>query len=231
MRSILAATLVASLAFHAVPTVAGAAAPQTRDTQAATTPERALELLRDGNRRFASGTTVRRDLLEQARQTAGGQYPYAAVLGCIDSRVPPELVFDTGLGDIFAARIAGNGADDELIGSLEFAARVAGVRAIVVLGHSHCGAVKGACDGVQLGHLTKTLAMIAPAVRESKVAPGPHDSKNAAFVEQVTRTHARLTAKALLERSTILAGLAKEGKLAVAPAVYDLESGRVEFLD
>lgn len=209
---------------------AGAAA-QTRETQAAMTPDAALRLLREGNDRFAAGLALQRDLAEQVRDTSAGQYPFAAVLGCIDSRVPPELVFDTGIGDIFSARIAGNAFDDELLGSLEFATKAAGARLIVVLGHTQCGAVKGACDGVELGHLTQTLALLRPAIEASKDVAGPHDSSNAEYVKHVTEMNVRLTARALLERSEILAGLEKEGRLKVVPALYEVETGRVRFLE
>ena len=140
---------------------------QTAETQAAATPESVLTWLRDANLRFAAGRTTTRNWLAQAEATAGGQHPLAAFESCIDSRVPPEIVFDLGIGDVFAARTAGNVVDGDVLGSLEFAAKVAGVKAIVVLGHTACGAVKGACDGVELGHLTGLLAKITPAVEEA----------------------------------------------------------------
>lgn len=227
------ATVLVLLATFVLAGPAGAAAEaQTKESQAAMTPDQALQLLRDGNQRFSSGVAIQRDLALQVAETSAGQYPFAAVLGCIDSRVPPELVFDTGIGDIFSARIAGPVLDDEMIGSLEFATKAAGARLIVVLGHTKCGAVNGACDGVEMGHLTKTLALLAPSVEASKKAvPAPHDSSNAAFVKHVTEQNVRLTAKALLERSEILAELAKAGRLRVVPAVYDVATGRVEFLE
>jgi len=208
-----------------------ASATQTRESQSAMTPDQALQLLREGNERFVAGLTLRRDLSEQVRATQGGQFPYAAILGCIDSRVPPELVFDTGIGDVFAARIAGNVPDDEVLGSLEFATQVAGARLVVVLGHTACGAVKGACDGVKLGHLTELLAQLAPAIAASKDVPGPHDSSNPDFVQHVTEANVRLTTKALRERSEILRELAAGGRLKVVGAIYDVASGRVTFLE
>lgn len=219
------------LALPTLPARAGGVAPLTRQDQAAVTPARALQWLKEGNARFAAGTTLRRDLGEQVDITSQGQYPYAAILGCIDSRVSPELVFDTGLGDIFAARVAGNVVDDALLGSLEFATHVAGARAIVVLGHSECGAVKGACDGVKLGHLTTTLSLITPAVTAVKDVAGERTSKNHAFVEAVAEANVRLTARRLTEQSPILADLVKAGRLSVQPALYDLATGRVTFLD
>lgn len=225
------AGLVALAIASPVPSLA-AAETQTQQSQAAMTPDAALQRLRDGNQRFREGVAIQRDLVEQVAETSAGQFPFAAVLGCIDSRVPPELVFDTGIGDVFSARIAGNVLDEELLGSLEFATKAAGARLIVVLGHTQCGAVKGACDGVEMGHLTKTLALLAPALEASrKLVPAPYDSSNAAFVQHVTEQNVRLTAKALLERSEILAGLAKDGRLRVVPAVYDVATGRVEFLE
>jgi carbonic anhydrase len=210
---------------------AAAVTAQTAASQAAMTPDEALRLLQEGNARFVAGTTVRRDLAAQVRETSAGQHPFAAVLGCIDSRVPPELVFDTGIGDLFAARIAGNVVDDELLGSLEFATRAAGARLIVVLGHTQCGAVMGACDGVQMGSLTRTLALLEPAVAAArKAVPGRHDSSNPAFVAHVTEANVRLGARALVERSPILAELVRKGRLRVVPALYDVASGRVEFL-
>jgi len=208
-----------------------AATAQNAASQAAMTPDQALRLLQEGNARFVAGTTLRRDLLAQVRETSAGQYPFAAVLGCIDSRVAPELVFDTGLGDLFVARIAGNAVDDELLGSLEFATKVAGARLIVVLGHTRCGAVMGACDGVEMGSLTRTLALLEPAVAAARQAiSGKHDSSNSAFVAQVTEANVRLGARALVEHSPILAELVREGRLRIVPAIYDVASGRVEFL-
>ena len=204
---------------------------QSRESQAALTPDAALALLRAGNERFVAGTPHERDELQQVRLTSGGQFPYAAILGCIDSRVPPEIVFDTGIGDVFAARIAGNVLDDELLGSLEFATRVAGAKAIVVLGHTECGAVKGACDGVKLGHLTQTLSYLEPAVAAAREEiAAPHDGKNPAFVARVVDLNAELTAKAMSERSPILRDLVAQGRLKIVPAVYDVSTGRVRFL-
>jgi carbonic anhydrase len=223
------AVLVAWLALEAP--ARAAATAQNAASQAAMTPDHALRLLQEGNARFVAGTTLRRDLVAQVRETSAGQYPFAAVLGCIDSRVPPELVFDAGIGDLFAARIAGNVVDDELLGSLEFATKAAGARLIVVLGHTRCGAVMGACDGVQMGSLTRTLALLGPAVAAAReTVPGKHDSSNPAFVAHVTEANVRLGARALVERSPILAELVREGRLRVVPARYDVDSGRVEFL-
>ncbi len=233
MKRITLFTALVALAMSVpnTPARAGSDPLLSKASQAAVTPEQALEWLKEGNARFSAGTTLRRDLGEQVETTSQGQYPYAAVLGCIDSRVSPELVFDTGLGDMFAARVAGNIVDDALLGSLEFATHVAGARVIVVLGHSECGAVKGACDNVKLGHLTTTLSFLAPAVAAVKNVDGPRTSANHAFVEAVSEANVRLTARRLTEQSPILATMVKEGRLRVQPAIYDLATGRVTFLD
>lgn len=230
-KTILTLTLALGLLVPGIATADSPAQAQTKETQAALTPDAALELLRAGNARFAEGAPLKRDELQQVRLTSRGQFPYAAILGCIDSRVSPEIVFDTGIGDVFAARIAGNVLDDELLGSLEFATSVAGAKAIVVLGHTECGAVKGACDGVKLGHLTQTLSHIAPAVAAAKEqVPAPHDGSNRAFVGRVTELNAEMAARAMTERSPILRGLVEQGKLKIVPAVYDVATGRVTFL-
>lgn len=201
----------------------------TADRQRALGPDDAVRLLEEGNARFISGRTINCDLLAQAKETAHGQAPFAAILGCMDSRVPPELVFDQKIGDVFSVRVAGNFADQNIIGSLEFAASLAGVRAIVVLGHSSCGAVKGAVDNVQLGNLTATLAHILPAV-ESTVYEGDRSVGNSAFVQAVAEENVRRTIAVLTEKSDILAALVEAGELRIVGAMHDLGSGKVTFL-
>ena len=198
--------------------------------QIATTPDQALELLREGNARFVSGKPVRRDVLHDQKITAAGQYPHSVILGCIDSRVPAEVVFDTGLGDIFNARVAGNIADPDLVGSIEFACAVSGAKLVLVVGHSNCGAVKGACDGVQLGNLTGLLEKIRPAVAAVRDIPGEHNSKNHAFVEAVGELNVRQTQAQIREMSPVLRELEQAGKIKVAGCIYDLETGHVRFL-
>lgn len=200
----------------------------TKERQDALTPEQAIELLKAGNARFVAGEPVRCDLMAQARATAGGQAPFAAVVGCMDSRVPPELVFDQRIGDIFAARIAGNFVDTDIIGSLEFATAVSGVKAIVVLAHTDCGAIKGAIDNVVLGNLTETLSHIAPAVAAT-ASEGERSSANTAFVEAVADTNAALAVRTVLARSPIIRDLVTAGDVAVAAAKHDLATGRVRF--
>jgi carbonic anhydrase len=202
----------------------------TKDTQAATSPEQALTRLKEGNARFLSGKMLHCDLLMQVKGTANGQAPFAAILGCMDSRVGPELVFDQQIGDIFAVRIAGNFVNTDILGSLEYATQVAGARLIVVLGHTECGAVKGAVDDVKLGNLTATLANIRPAVLEVKSVEGPRTSKNKGFVQRVADQNAKDAAAMLTSRSDVIATLVSENKLKIVAAMHDVTTGAVRWL-
>ncbi len=202
----------------------------TKSRQAATTPERALARLKEGNARFIAGRTVHCDLLAQVRETAAGQAPFAAVLGCMDSRVPPEIVFDQRIGDIFAVRIAGNFVNTDIIGSLEYATRVAGAKLIVVLGHSDCGAIKGAVDAVELGSLTSTLANIRPAMLKITDAAGERNSRNKVFVQRVADQNAKDAAAMLTARSAVLTALVARGELEIVPAMHDVSTGAVSLL-
>jgi carbonic anhydrase len=204
---------------------------QTRAAQAAMTPAEALQRLKDGNKRFLAGKALERDLRQQVLETATGQYPFAAVLGCMDSRVPQEAVFDQGVGRLFSVRIAGNFADPEILGSLEFAAYVAGAKLILVLGHTECGAIKGACDDVELGNLTTTLSHLRPAVAAVTDVPGARNSKNKAFVDAVTRANVKLTLEDIRKRSPILDGMVGRGELALVGGIYDVKTGAVTFLE
>ena len=212
------------------------ATPERRDLatikqqQSDSTPSQVLEWLQRGNERFASGKPQPRDMRHDLRVTAAGQYPRAVILSCVDSRAPAEFVFDTGIGDVFNARIAGNIADADLVGSIEFACKVAGAKLVVVMGHTSCGAVKGACDGVQLGNLTGLLEKIQPAVAAVHDVPGERNSKNTAFVEAVSEANVRLTVERIRELSPILRGMESEGKIQIVGCIYDLETGRVRFL-
>jgi len=203
----------------------------TRERQAAVTPDDALKELKAGNERFLSQNMRNCDLLSQVRATAGGQFPSAVVVGCIDSRVPPELVFDQRIGDIFSARIAGNIVDDDIIGSAEFATKLSGAKLIVVLGHSECGAVKGAIDGAQLGLLTQLLQRIKPAIDANNNAPGEHTSKNKAFVQQVAVTNAKLAAQNFQQKSEVLRDLVARNELKIVSAMHDVASGRITFIE
>jgi carbonic anhydrase len=206
------------------------AAP-TQARQAAVSPDDALRDLKAGNERFVSQNMRNCDLLGQVRATASGQYPLAVVIGCIDSRVPPELVFDQRIGDIFSARIAGNIVNDDIIGSSEFATKLAGAKLIVVLGHSECGAVKGAVDGAVLGKLTQLLQRIKPAVETNRNAPGEHTSKNKDFVQQVATANAKLAAQTLQQESQILRDLVARNELKIVAAMHDVASGRITFME
>lgn len=201
----------------------------TQDRQAALTPQGVVDELMAGNARFVSGNMVNCDLNAQVIQTAKGQYPIAAVVGCIDSRVPPEMVFDQHIGDIFSARIAGNFVNTDILGSLEFACRVAGAKAIVVLGHTECGAVKGAIDQVELGNLTAMLQRIEPAVQ----AVGPIANRTASdkeLVQRVADANVTLTVAEILAQSEVLAGMVAAGELVIVGAMHDVASGQISLI-
>jgi carbonic anhydrase len=206
-----------------------ACAVMTKDSQRATSPADALARLKAGNERFVGGHTVNCDLIKQAKETAKGQAPFATVVGCIDSRVPPELVFDQRIGDIFCARVAGNFVNTDIIGSLEFATKITGTRAIVVLGHNECGAVKGAIDNAKLGNLTATLANIRPAVKATK-ASGDRTSKNAAFVQAVAETNVRMAVAELTAKSPVMKKLVGAGFFKLVGGMHYLATGMVSWL-
>lgn len=197
------------------------------------TPDEAFAELKAGNERYFSGVTKRRDLLAEAKATSGGQKPFAAVVSCLDSRASSELVFDQGLGDIFNARLAGNIVDNDVLGSLEFATKVAGAKLIAVIGHSSCGAVAGAIDGVELGHLTGVLDQIKPAVASASesVPGGDPSSSNPVFMDKCTEENVRLQMNRLTEQSPILKELVASGQIKIVGGVQDLASGRVQFLE
>ena len=200
-----------------------------KDRQKKVTPDEAMNLLKAGNERFVSGKSINCDLMAQVKATADGQAPFAAIVGCIDSRVPPELVFDQRIGDIFAARIAGNFVNTDIIGSLEFATKLAGSKLIVVLGHSECGAIKGAVDDAKLGNLTATLANIRPAVAKVSLMDGPRNSKNKRLVQAVADQNAQDAAKMLVDRSEVLRKLFAAGELKIVSAMHDLNTGRITW--
>jgi carbonic anhydrase len=202
---------------------------QTKETQANLTPRMALEILKEGNNRFVNNLKEHRDLLEQANETSDGQYPFATILSCIDSRTSAELIFDQGLGDIFSVRIAGNIVNTDILGSMEFACKLAGSKLIVVLGHSKCGAVKGACDHAEMGNLTELLAKIQPAVYQEKSVTENRSSTNAEFVEKVSTINVKRTVRNIIERSFILEQMVENGEIGVVGANHNLETGKVEF--
>ena len=205
------------------------AAALTKEEREKLTPDQVIELLQRGNERFRTGKMESHDYRAQKQATAGGQYPAAAILSCIDSRAPAEILFDARIGDTFNARIAGNVANDDLLGSLEFACAAAGAKLVLVMGHTACGAIKGAIDGVELGHLTGLLNKIKPAVAATAYA-GERSGKNATFVDAVAKTNVLQTVGEIRERSSVLSSLEKDGKIKIVGSMYHLVGGKVEFL-
>ena len=187
-------------------------------------------MLKQGNARFTAGSSSNRDYQSQVSQTAAGQYPLAAVVSCIDSRIPTEIVFDQGIGDIFNARIAGNFVNEDILGSLEFACKVAGAKAIVVMGHTSCGAIKGACDKAELGNLTQLLEKITPAVDAVETPEGAdRSSANAAFVDAVAAKNVEFTLAKIRENSSVLNEMLEANEIEIIGAMYDVASGKVSF--
>ena len=203
----------------------------TQETRDKLTPMAALEILKEGNDRFIKNLKTNRNLLEQVNATRDGQWPFATILSCIDSRTSSELVFDQGLGDVFSIRIAGNIINTDILGSMEFACKVAGSKLIVVLGHTKCGAVKGACDHVEIGNLTELLAKLQPAVYQEKETTTNRNSKNSAFVENVSMINVKRNVKNIIERSFIIKELIESGAIGVVGAMYNIETGVVEWYD
>ena len=203
----------------------------TRETQATMTPQKSLQYLKEGNQRFQNNLKANRNLLEQVNDTSDGQFPFATILSCIDSRVSAELVFDQGLGDIFSVRIAGNFVNEDILGSMEFACKLAGTKLIVVLGHTSCGAVKGACDDAKMGNLTKLIEKITPAVN---AVAEPKDlslrnSSNLEFVDTVAEKNVQLTIDRIHKESPILSDMEKNGEILIVGAMYDINNGEVTF--
>lgn len=203
----------------------------TKELQEKITPHQALEILKNGNKRFVQNLKVNRNLLEQVNETRDGQWPFAVVLSCIDSRTSAELIFDQGLGDIFSIRIAGNIINDDILGSMEFACRIAGSKFILVLGHKKCGAVKGACDYVEMGHLSALLTKIQPAIQEETTTKENRHSGNAEFVENVARINVIRSVQDILNRSSIVREMVEEGKIGIGGGMYDVATGKVEFYE
>jgi carbonic anhydrase len=204
---------------------------QTKASQTAMTPQAALAELRDGNARFVAGRPLLRNFSAEVKATAAGQYPFAVVLSCLDSRQPIEIVLDQGIGDIFSARIAGNVLNDDILGSMEFACKVSGAKLIAVIGHSNCGAIKGAVDDVELGNLTGLLTKIKPAIDAVPADVQPRTTQNLAFVDQVSEANVRLVMKEIRERSPILREMLDKGEIGLVGGMYDLTTGKVEFYE
>lgn len=202
---------------------------QTKETQQNVSPERALEILKEGNTRFLNNLKANRNLLQQVNETAEGQFPFATVLSCIDSRTSAELIFDQGLGDIFSIRIAGNILNEDILGSMEFATKVVGTKIIVVLGHTKCGAIVGACNHVEMGNLTTLLNKVQPAIYAENETKENRTGTNEKFVNNVTTLNVHLTIERIRRESPIISELEKEGKIKIIGGVYDVHSGKVDF--
>ena len=203
----------------------------TKELQESISPSKALEILKDGNKRFVSNLKINRNLLQQANETSDGQHPFAVILSCIDSRTSAELIFDQGLGDVFSVRIAGNIINEDILGSMEFGCKVAGSKIIVVLGHTKCGAVKGACDHVEMGNLTALLTKIRPAVDDEVTVKENRNSGNSIFVEKVSAINVKRTVKAIMERSPILKEMIENGQIGIVGGTHDISTGVVKFYD
>jgi carbonic anhydrase len=199
----------------------------TKEFRNALTPNQALEMLKDGNYRFVTNLKLNRNLLQQVNETSEGQYPFAFILSCIDSRTSAELIFDQGLGDIFSCRIAGNVLNEDILGSMEFACKIAGAKVIMVLGHSECGAIKGACDNIKMGNLTNLLKKIRIVVK--KFAKNSPDTKSTDFVNLVTKENVKNVLQQIPQKSKIIKELIKDKKIILVGAVYDVSSGKVDF--
>ena len=203
----------------------------TKELRDKITPLQAIDILRAGNKRFVDNLKVNRNLLQQVNETSEGQHPFAVILSCIDSRTSAELIFDQGLGDVFSVRVAGNIQNADILGSMEFSCKVAGAKIAVVLGHTRCGAVKGACDHVEMGNLTTLLHKLKPALEAEKSVTSNRNSGNAEFVEKVATLNVHVTVKQALKNSPILKEMIEKGEIALIGGMYDVETGMVEFYD
>lgn len=203
----------------------------TKEIRDSISPLAAIDLLKKGNERFVSNLKMNRNLLQQVNETSDGQHPFAVILSCIDSRTSAELIFDQGLGDIFSVRIAGNIQNEDILGSMEFSCKVAGAKVVVVLGHTKCGAIKGACDHVKMGNLSALLDKVKPAMDLEKTVTDNRNASNADYVEKVASLNVRNTKKEILEKSSILKAMIESGEIALIGAMYDVDTGIVNFYD
>lgn len=209
----------------------GKGTTMTKEAQQALTPQAALQLLKDGNARFVADKPLKRNHRNQVKETAKGQFPFASIVSCLDSRTSSELIFDQGIGDVFNARVAGNIVNTDILGSLEFASKAAGAKVIAVIGHTSCGAIKGACDNVELGNLTALLDKMEPAVEKTASKAGEdRSSKNDAFVDRVAETNVKHTMETIRKDSPVLAQMEKDGQLLIVGGMYDVASGKVTWL-
>lgn len=203
----------------------------TKATQDSLTPQLAIEILKEGNARFVNNIRAHRNLLEQVNETSSGQFPFAAVLSCIDSRTSAELIFDQGLGDIFSIRIAGNILNEDILGSMEFACKLAGSKLIVVLGHTKCGAIEGACNHVEIGHITNLLNKVKPAIDMETETQSDRNGQNKTFVNNVTRNNISITVQQVKDQSPLLREMEQSGKIKIIGGLYDLDTGKVTFYE
>lgn len=203
----------------------------SKENQSKVTPESALQFLKEGNDRFLQNTRADRDLLKLVNETSSGQYPFATILSCMDSRTSAELIFDLGLGDIFSIRIAGNVINEDILGSMEYGTKAVGTKIIMVLGHTKCGAIVGACDNVQLGNLTQLLDKVKPAIDQETTTQTERNGKNTEFVGNVIKNNVHLAMKQIEEQSPVISELVQEGKIKIVGGIYDVETGKVTFLE
>jgi carbonic anhydrase len=204
---------------------------QSKETQSHLTPEASLQILKDGNKRFLNNLKANRNLLQQVNETSTGQFPFATILSCIDSRTSAELIFDQGLGDVFSIRIAGNILNEDILGSMEFATKVVGTKIILVLGHTKCGAIVGACNHVELGNLTALLNKVQPAILQEKNTTDNRTGSNPSFVKNVTENNVHLTIERIRKESPIIAELEQQGDIKIVGGMYDVETGEVVFYE
>ncbi len=203
----------------------------SKESQSSLTPDTALQILKEGNLRFVNNLKANRNLLQQVNETCNGQYPFATILSCIDSRISAELIFDQGLGDIFSIRIAGNVSNKDILGSMEFATKLAGSKVIVVLGHTRCGAITGACEQVKLGNLTSLLDKIQPAIDQEQTIQENRTGSNPDFVKNVTKINVHLTIEGIRKESSIIAEMEKNQEIKIVGGLYDVENGSVSFYE
>lgn len=203
----------------------------SKETQSSLTPQTALQILSEGNDRFIKNLKANRNLLQQVNETSTGQFPFATILSCIDSRTSAELVFDQGLGDIFSIRIAGNILNEDILGSMEFATKVVGTKVVLVLGHTKCGAIVGACNHVEMGNLTTLLNKIQPAIFNEKITLESRDGSNVNFVNNVTEINVHLTIERIRRESPIIADMEQQGQIIIVGGLYNVDSGEVKFFE
>ncbi len=203
----------------------------TKATQDSLTPYLALEILKEGNERFVNNIKAHRNLLEQVNETSSGQFPFASILSCIDSRISAELIFDQGLGDIFSIRIAGNILNEDILGSMELGCKISGSKLIVVLGHTKCGAIESACNNISMGHITRLLSKIKPAIDQETETTSDRHGKNENFVKRVAINNVLLTANKIREQSSLLAEMEKQKQIKIVSGIYDIDNGKVTFFD